>query len=321
MVNRVLGLLRQPRVTSLVTPSTVTQEAMDLVNRAARTVLEERNWGCLTRETALRIPATVSGTGTGDVTNARLRVPVASIALSDLENGATRWHARVLTDGLYGMSAIPIQDASTVGGQQELQFPYVVNGMTVTATADWELYGSVGALPSTIRAVSHAWNQEEPIRLAFGDRYDLRRFQPDWSRISNDPEVMFVGGQTEATGQAGTFGLQYIVWPPPAQETLLMLDVLARFDDLVVDADELPGVPAVLTDLIEIRAAIDGIYGTIANDPDRGARLEGLYERGFVRAIRMDDPQTHRRRIPRPFGQRPLANPWALWESREVPAP
>jgi len=323
MVNRVLGLLRQPRVTSLVSPSTVTTETMDLVNRSARTVLEQRNWSFLGRDMGLRIFSTRTGIGTGVSATTSLVIPPGAISIGDLTNGVTRFHVVVTSDPLVPHLLIPISTALVFVGNV-LNFEAAVPDITANGACSWALHGNVGVFAPTVGRILHVYDEERPLRLAFGDRYDLHRFEADWARSTGDPEVIFVGGSAAPTGlfpAVGTVGSQFLVWPPPSQNRVLWIDYLFRHASLANDSDTLTGVPEHVSDLMVLLAAVEGLYGTIANDPARGVRLEAMYERGLARAMHSDDPQVFKRRIPRPFGSGRRGDPWADWESRQVPVP
>ena len=325
LTNRALSLLRFPRIASVVGAASPVTEVGELLNRALHAVLEEHNWSFLVRQTQLGIHANVSGTANGNVDTARLVIPETTVAIADLVNDQTRWHVRITSDGALGSTAIPIATATTAIGFHTLTFDQAVSAMTANVAASWTLYGDIGALSATVGRVLHVYHQERPLRLVFGDRYDLRRFEPDWSSFASDPDVMLVGGTTLPTrssaGALADYRTQFIVWPPPAAAVVLDLDYFYRFADLALDADELGGVPESVQDLLPVYAAAEGFKSAVANDPARGKLLEVDYERNLARSLAADKPAPLERFIPTPFGSRRLGDPWRSWSARNPVGP
>lgn len=331
MVNALRGLLREEEISAIATSDELTTDLLKLINRAARSVLHERDWTFDTLEDGVAsFMAPITGT-TGSVTygspdfvflpgtQAQItRIterPSRLVVTDDASFGNTSWK---ITRGDY----IPL-----LGGYVGLVLNSTFQGTTQSSTAAWTVYSDEIVLPSTVRRVLSVRHEETPIRLEFVQRNLIAdSYQPrSYDRTQSQPELVMVGGggTTTYTGEAttATSGTLMRIWPPPSEAIILNYSYMREHAALSETTDSLLGVPETVIDLITQKAFYYGLISNLENDPRRADLVRRDYELDLVRVYAAYRPDPYRRNVPSMHGSSRLRNPYRRWPSTTVPSP
>lgn len=354
LVNGVRIKLRYEPITAFPSNDPLHQTITDLVDEAAREILEERIWPFDVRhDEMLHFYGPIEGSGTGTTltdedfdfrfenvvegANARdAMLNWTNLALST--PSASRLH-HVVPRLLIDDSDSPWPETSNIvreldfDGSLRLQVEFAQPWQgSAKATLDWKLFFFEAVLPATVRQVLAVYNDEEPMELRFGAHpLDL-----GWTRPHDDfrdPHTVYLGGtatsvlsddptvETGVGAFSAVFGDRLAVWPIPDKETLLPMVSVYRHPALSAETDLFTGVPDHVADLIEWKAFEKALMGNIQNDPARAALVRQENERRIDRVWKASDPDPYRRRVPRPFGSLRVPRRRNRFDSQEIPNP
>jgi len=157
-----------------------------------------------------------------------------------------------------------------------------LNVAPVTNVA-WSLYAIDQVLPSTVRKVLSAANEQQNLSLQWVEREsEFDTLVPKMHATTSDTtECIFIGGTITSTARTATnawndlstttatTGDGIMIWPPPASDTQVNYSYQVQHTPLALASDTFPNVPDDVIYLIEWNAVKQGFETGIANDPQR----------------------------------------------------
>lgn len=303
MVNRVLHGLREERIGAFTAGDSQQEGIRDLVNDAARSILERVQWPFDRRSDLVvdfdgRDYAGSDAGVTGVITNpTTVQIDAGTQARAVLlaaQMAATRRIYRL------GLGAVTTDDAGTLLHAQgypitvvepdaitddvvlTLRDPLMAEGGTppFAGPITWDLFSYESILPETVRAVLELWNEERPIAVLYEDPAILRRVYPRPQDTRGDPTVAYVYGYGTSTSStsglvSGTAvtGTILTVFPVPDKVLRIAGSYLYRHPALELVGDVLENVPDAVNDLIVRMAIVLAMEGMEGNDPVRAASM------------------------------------------------
>lgn len=345
MINNVRGKLREERIGSINANDILTTELIDLLNDAGSDILNGAEWSFDVRtDGRTYFPGRKDGASFTD-TDATIwesttagTVVTLGVTISDDDLFAFRFtdprRARIVVDSAAdkaNTSFIVSSINSLAPGNLyvTLTFANPRNIAVESASGEYLLFANEAVLPSTVREVLHARNEEQNLHVEFSTDEDMpvRTFDA----FSDSTESIVVGGTITSTARTGTWpniaaaaattGTRIMVWPPPLNDTQIHYSYRVRHSDLSAATDEWANVPQHVTRIIEWRALQYAYQSGIQNDPVRGREAALQVERRLARALAQDDAQPNRRRVPTSFGYEARGNPRRRWASQTITAP
>jgi hypothetical protein len=330
MVNQVRRRLREESLVSFDSGE-LTVAVKDLINEAAREVLDSHEWSFMIREDGEAFfPGIHTGGNTMRITQyASTGVFFDSGITPDITNKWTspRRSRMVSTSSteLADQSYPLLSLTSTLNGSFVLQGKYY--GSSQVTGGAFKLYANEMALPADVKQVLSVRNEDEPVRLEEVEKYiqfDTIAPRP-LDSTSSKPDIVYVGGTVRGTadtaGEVGLLSSGIMVWPVPSSDVLLKFSYVSRPNALDSETDTLSYVPEEVQDLICWRAFEKALDSNIEDDPDRALRVRRNNETRTARLLESDEVGRSRRRVLSPFrasGWGP--GPYSRWASTPVPS-
>lgn len=325
IVDRVNKELRgDGTVTAFGSTDIYVQMILTLVNKAKNRILGKRDWSFDRRYGSM---LTFLGKQTGvnvNVTNASTSGTFSDVDATIATLAASgRLRMRVASDDVVPNLAIPLSTLTSATGA--VTFDHAFPGSTAnTAAGSWELVQYEQPLPSTVKRITAAYYEEQPIGLCFVDDNISDPF-PAAHLNCGQPAMLAVGGTLTTTNvDAGetTTGIRVALYPPPDSQYTITYDSIYEHADFTATTDTLTGVPEAIVGLIVDQATLFALQSRVKDDPD-AARLLDVRLRADMKVLEdRDSAQPSRRRVPRPVGSGyRRGNPWTRWANRTVPSP
>jgi len=298
LVNRVRAKRRD--ATSSILTDRVGIAYLEMLNGAMTTVLEQRTWDFQRRHNGelYTVPSFSGSTsilpnpGNLDVFFSDYTGSNATVA------GPFVTRLIVLGDPIYGQTAFRLKEAflvvTTVAGAFENPWAGGNVGLTGWRTVTYEYL-----LPSTVRQVIEVRSQEQDQPLEFGNdpAEFYRAFPRPQDELSDQPEVVVVGGEIEQTVLSGgltAFGLAMLIWPVPSAEYVLNYSYVYRHPRLVLATDNLERVPPAVEDLI-VDLTVARVIIELEKDVEHGIPIENKILRDLDRLHRNHEPAAGKR--------------------------
>jgi hypothetical protein len=332
MTNQVRRRLREETLTSFGTGE-LTVVVKDLVNEAAREVLDSHEWSFMIREDGVAyfpgLHEATDGLTLGQYDTSGIANDADLLDSTFARKWTTPNRSRlvatsstVVPDQSYAIKAI---GRTPHLGLFDLEDRYFGSDIT---NGPFTVYTNEMALPADVKQVLSVRNEDEPVRLEEVEKYiqfDTVVPRP-LDHTSSKPDVVYVGGTVKGTYsvQGYDLGLRssgLMVWPVPSATVMLKYSYVSRPNTLSDETDELYFVPEEVEDLICWRAFEKALDSNIEDDPDRALRVRRNNEARTLRLLEADEVGRSRRRVLAPFrsaGWGP--GPYSRWASTPVPS-
>ena len=356
MVNRVLGGLREERIAAFVTDDPKHESIKDLVNDAARFILERVTWPFDIRSdlsidfrgTTALSSAFLLGTGFGvratfsdtterdefwtEYTTKRLLMRIILDSASTADGALLNSQSYPIINmaggaGLSTLNLIPRVELLVEGDNTPYTWVDADNPATV--------FSHEVVLASTVRSLLHLRNEERPIPLVYEDPMRFNAYNPRPQDSTGDPVIAYVHGTGTSTYSNDTAivngpavsGDILTVWPIPDKRIRLYGSYVYRHAALSATTDTLSNVPDSVADLIIRLALIMGLEGMEGNDPVRAASMrQQLFGRDgksgdFGNLLGSLDKTPYERLVTPSFGKAGHLPTRQRWATQTVPAP
>lgn len=280
LMNRLRAKAREEQVTAFAAGDDLHVALLSELNQAARIVLEERTWNFQHRSDGTLTLRLSNNEITGSAVST-----VSALALTALDtvpetvdlNGQFTTSFVFNANPTYGNTAFDLTGCRLGGAGVTATLPAMPYS-TLTSVG-WLLFVYQYALPTTVRAVTEIWHQEQDLEIFQEAEHDFRQLVP---RPHEDhgsmPQVAFLGGTltttvSNASTSTGSELDAIRIWPVPGTRELLHYRYIKRFGDLAVATDAFNGMPLFAEDLI-VQLAYARQLQSIQADLTRGMQME-----------------------------------------------